>query len=80
MDERVLIAGDPCRKIRKRKWMIYADIIVDISHEKLDRDFQYLCSGETEAKRYNSEWWLPLPFGRGNTLSKGICDRDFANG
>lgn len=41
MDERVLIPGRSWKKIRKRKWMIYADVIIDISHEKLDRDFQY---------------------------------------
>ena len=28
--------------------MIYADVIVDISHEKLDRSFQYLVPEELE--------------------------------
>ena len=30
--------------------MIYADIIVDISHEKLDRSFQYLVPEELEGE------------------------------
>ena len=30
--------------------MIYADIIVDISHEKLDRSFQYRVPKELEAE------------------------------
>ena len=28
--------------------MLYADVIVDISHEKLDRSFQYLVPREME--------------------------------
>lgn len=28
--------------------MIYADVIIDISHEKLDRDFQYRVPEELE--------------------------------
>ncbi len=31
--------------------MIYADIIVDISHEKLDRSFQYLVPEELVKKK-----------------------------
>ena len=39
--------------------MIYADIIVDISHEKLDRSFQYLVPRELEG-RSALEWLLPF--------------------
>lgn len=35
--------------------MIYADIIVDISHEKLDRSFQYRVPKELK-QRFNWEW------------------------
>ena len=49
---------------------MYADIIIDISHEKLDKVFQYRIPDE----------WLPklvigmqvlVPFGGGNTLRTG---------
>lgn len=30
--------------------MIYADIIIDISHEKLDRSFQYIVPEELESE------------------------------
>ncbi len=48
----------------------YADIIIDISHEAIDRAFQYevpdLLSGQI---RLGSE--VMVPFGRGNTLRHG---------
>ena len=34
--------------------MTYADIIVDISHEKLDKSFQYLVPEKLK------EWWFPF--------------------
>ena len=50
--------------------MIFADIIVDISHEKLDRTFQYIVPDnlETEVK---VGMVASIPFGNGNQERKG---------
>ena len=50
--------------------MIFADIIVDISHEKLDRTFQYIVPEnlETEVK---VGMVASIPFGNGNQERKG---------
>lgn len=50
--------------------MIYADVIVDISHEKLDRSFQYLVPEELEAD-IRVGMVVSIPFGNGNRQRKG---------
>ena len=50
--------------------MIYADIIVDISHEKLDRSFQYAVP-EKLAKQLHVGMVVSIPFGKGNHVRKG---------
>lgn len=50
--------------------MIYADVIVDISHEKLDRSFQYLVPKELE-KEIRVGMVAAIPFGNGNRERKG---------
>ena len=50
--------------------MIYADIIVDISHEKLDRSFQYLVPRELEGE-IRIGMVAAIPFGNGNCERKG---------
>ncbi len=48
----------------------YADVVVDISHEKLDRSFQYRIPPELAGKiRAGSRVWIP--FGNGNRLIEG---------
>lgn len=42
--------------------MIFADIIVDISHEDLDRSFQYIIPKELEEKIYVGVL-VKIPFG-----------------
>ena len=46
--------------------MIYADVIIDISHEKLDRDFQYRVPEEL-AQAIKPGVVVTVPFGEGNT-------------
>ena len=50
--------------------MIYADIIVDISHEKLDRSFQYKVPKELE-EEIQVGMVVTMPFGNGNHERKG---------
>ncbi len=50
--------------------MIFADIIVDISHEKLDRSFQYIVPAELE-KEIGIGMVVEMPFGNGNRIRKG---------
>ena len=50
--------------------MTYADIIVDISHEKLDKSFQYLVPEEIEGL-IQVGMVVSIPFGRGNHMRKG---------
>ncbi len=48
----------------------YADVVVDISHEKLDRSFQYrIPPGLTGEIRLGSRVWIP--FGNGNRQTQG---------
>lgn len=48
----------------------YADVVVDISHEKLDRSFQYRIPAELAGKiRVGSR--VKIPFGNGNRLIEG---------
>ncbi len=50
--------------------MLYADIIIDISHEQLDRTFQYKVPEEMEAAiRVGSP--VVIPFGKGNRAITG---------
>ena len=50
--------------------MIYADIIVDISHEKVDRSFQYKVPEELQYK-LQVGMVVTIPFGNGNHERKG---------
>ena len=50
--------------------MIYADIIVDISHEKVDRSFQYKVPEELQHK-LQVGMVVTIPFGSGNHERKG---------
>ena len=50
--------------------MTYADIIVDISHEKLDKSFQYLVP-EKLKDEIQVGMVVSIPFGRGNHVRKG---------
>ncbi|MDO4337000.1 MAG: primosomal protein N' [Eubacteriales bacterium] len=50
--------------------MIYADVIVDISHEKLDRSFQYIVPEELE-DQVRPGMVAAIPFGNGNHERKG---------
>lgn len=61
---------------------MYANIIVDISHEKLDKVFQYKIPDELE-KRIFPGVCVKIPFGRGNREINGfvlettdVCDYD----
>ena len=50
--------------------MIFADVIVDISHEKVDRSFQYIVPEELE-KDIRVGMVVTIPFGNGNYERKG---------
>ncbi len=50
--------------------MEYANVIVDISHEKLDRMFQYRIPEEHQGK-INTGMQVQFPFGNGNRTMKG---------
>lgn len=50
---------------------MYADIVVDISHEKLDRPFQYHVPASLE-KSLEIGMCVLIPFGKGNKLIKGF--------
>lgn len=50
--------------------MTYADVIVDISHEKLDRSFQYSVPSELE-EDLKIGMVVRIPFGNGNRETKG---------
>lgn len=49
---------------------LYADIIVDISHEKLDKSFQYRVP-ERLRRTLDTGMCVTVPFGTGNKLIKG---------
>ncbi len=49
---------------------IFADIIVNISHEKVDRPFQY-CVPESLRERVEVGSCVMVPFGKGNKLTRG---------
>jgi len=48
----------------------FADIIIDISHEKLDKTFQYIIPDELRDKVKTGSC-VSVPFGKGNYLRKG---------
>lgn len=50
--------------------MTYADIIIDISHEKLDKSFQYRVPEKLE-KDIRMGMVVSIPFGNGNRMRKG---------
>ena len=50
--------------------MLYADIIIDISHEKVDKSFQYIVPPELE-KEIHLGMVVSIPFGSGNHIRKG---------
>ena len=50
---------------------MYADIIIDISHEKLDRPFQYRIPEALEEKIYPGVS-VKVPFGKGNRILQGF--------
>lgn len=49
---------------------LYADVIVDISHEKLDRPFQYRVPDRLQ-EAVETGMCVTVPFGNGNKLIKG---------
>ncbi len=52
--------------------ILYADVIVDISHEKLDRAFQYRVPEKLEGiLKVGMRVWIP--FGTGNKQIRGYC-------
>lgn len=51
---------------------MYADIIVDITHEKLDRVFQYKVP-EHLLHQVEIGTCVEIPFGKGNKVIKGYC-------
>lgn len=57
---------------------MYANIIIDITHEKLDRVFQYSIPSELEGV-LKTGMEVIVPFGKGNRETKGyvigVCDR-----
>lgn len=55
---------------KKERSMIFADVIVDISHEKLDRCFQYIVPRELE-QEIGIGMVVEMPFGNGNRIRKG---------
>ncbi len=54
----------------ERAITLYANIIIDISHEKVDRLFQYKIP-ERLREKVNIGDCVTVPFGRGDTLRKG---------
>lgn len=51
--------------------MMFADVIIDISHEAVDRSFEYIIPEVLEGQiRKGSQ--VNVPFGRGNALKKGF--------
>lgn len=51
---------------------IYADIIIEISHEQLDRPFQYIVPDELRDRIHVGDS-VSVPFGRGNKVLSGYC-------
>ena len=51
---------------------LYADIIIEISHEQLDRPFQYIIPDELAGQIKVGDC-VNVPFGAGNKILKGYC-------
>jgi primosomal protein N' (replication factor Y) len=51
---------------------IYADIIIDITHEKLDKPFQYRVPDHLIGTLEIGQC-VEVPFGKGNLIKKGYC-------
>lgn len=51
---------------------LYADIIIEISHEQVDRPFQYIVPDELVGVIKAGDC-VKVPFGRGNTIRNGYC-------
>lgn len=49
---------------------LYADVIIDISHEKVDRPFQYIIP-EAMVDELEVGMCVQIPFGKGNTIREG---------
>ena len=49
----------------------FANVIIDISHEKVDRTFQYIVP-ETLKDRIKAGVQVEIPFGKGNSLRRGF--------
>ena len=47
--------------------IMYADVIIDISHEKLDKTFQYIIPAKLE-ETLEVGMLVRVPFGRGNAM------------
>lgn len=72
------------RKIDRECDCVFADVIVDIQHEKLDKIFQYRIPEELEG-RLKPGMQVRVPFGKGNHLIKGyvtgisdMCEYDLS--
>lgn len=61
-----------CKKIREEEVQLvfFADVIVDISHEKLDKTYQYVVPSKLESKIVIGTL-VKIPFGIGNRLIQG---------
>ncbi|GFI19208.1 hypothetical protein IMSAGC009_04388 [Lachnospiraceae bacterium] len=49
----------------------YADIIIDISHEKVDRPFQYKIPEKMQGK-LEAGMCVQIPFGQGSRMRQGM--------
>ena len=58
------------RENRKCRYMIYADVIIDISHDKLDRSFQYKVPERLQGE-IRVGMVVSVPFGNRNSVRKG---------
>ncbi|MBQ3907006.1 MAG: hypothetical protein II743_09570, partial [Lachnospiraceae bacterium] len=52
--------------------MLYADVIVNIVHEQLDRSFSYKVP-ERLLRKLRLGSCVMIPFGKGDRLIKGYC-------
>ena len=51
---------------------MYANIIVDISHEQLDKTFQYHVP-DALLSQIDTGVMVNIPFGRGNRITNRLC-------
>ena len=69
MDERVLIK-EVLEELKEEIRCVFADVIVDIQHEKLDKIFQYRIP-ERLKDELHPGMEVIIPFGKGNRQIKG---------